>query len=66
VSVSWSMPLLITLYILTVTVILVLIRCPGCGKPLNWNPVFRLGRYRAWGWTIDTPRKCSRCNAPFE
>src|SRR5947209_6032583 len=58
---------LIVAYCVAGLILSVLVRCPTCGKPLNWNPILsRRSPFRVWGWTIDTPRKCSRCNASLE
>ncbi len=63
-----GMPLsVIVIYGIAVTIVSLFMQCPQCGKPLNWNPVFHLsGRFKIWGWTIDSPRRCSKCDAPLE
>jgi hypothetical protein len=59
-------PNLLLAFVVVYTSLAFILRCPVCRKPIMWNPLCKVGRLRIFSWTVEIPRKCSRCGASLE
>lgn len=55
--------LLIFLLAISLQVYISRVRCPGCKKPVCWNPIRMFGFELIWWWTPFSPKHCSGCGA---
>lgn len=54
-----------TVFLVAYGIAAFLLRCPKCDKPIMWNPLFGKNS-SVYGWSLDIPRRCTRCGTSLE